>query len=289
MNHSFLFSRHIIRLALAFVFISGVLHAQDSLRKDSVMQSPTGISVSPSSIRLSIKPGTSETKTIRVSNSTNQVFKFKVSFNDFIMNDQGKPMQIKNGESKFGLSKWIVASPTFFELAPSSAQTISVTVDVPAGDTNSHAAWTIIMIDQITERQALTEPEGGNTIAMGIVPSFGFGVYLFQNPPDVKGNQVAITSFAFLKNDTVNQLNVGVRNIGDGIGFCKLQVELTSTSDGKNTSLPIRKFTILPGAVRTFSLQLPSNLTKGPYSAAALLDFGNQEVIEGAELEFKIE
>ena len=198
-------------------------------------------------------------------------------------------MRGKNGGSKFGLSRWVVASPSFFELAPSSAQNVAISIEVPSGDTNSHAAWTILMIDQITERQNFAENGGENTIAMGIIPSFVFGVYLYQNPPNVKGNKVEISSFTMSKNDSLNHINVGIRNKGDCIGFCKLQVELTSIEDGKDIKLPLRKFTILPNAVRNFSIQLPKDLPKKKYSAVALLDYGSQEVIDGAELEIKIE
>jgi hypothetical protein len=64
---------------------------------------------------------------------------------------------------------------------------------------------------------------------------------------------------------------------------------MVALANGKEIKLPVRKFTILPGAVRIFSFQIPSNLDKGVYSVVALLDYGSKDVIEGAELEVKVE
>ena len=144
-----------------------------------------GISVSPSSIILSIVPGKSEVKNVRVSNSTKNTFKFKISFTDFIMDANGKPIEVKADKSKYALSKWVVASPSFFELVGGQSIQINVRIDIPPTDSAAHACWTILIIDKVTERQAVPENSSATTIALGIIPSFAFGVYIYQNPPNV--------------------------------------------------------------------------------------------------------
>jgi hypothetical protein len=276
-------------ICCAIIIMADFLYAQDTLRKTPGSPVAEGISVSPSSMRFALKQGSAESRSIRVGNSTNQTFKFKITFTDFIMNDQGKPVQVVNGTNKFGLSKWIVAAPSFFEVGPNSAQNITVTVAIPSQDSVAHAAWTIIMIDQIKERESISAGDGTNTIALGIQPSFAFGVYVYQNPPNVQSNKVIISNANQTKSDSITLVNVTVKNTGDGIGFCTLQLEMVALANGKEIKLPVRKFTILPGAVRIFSFQIPSNLDKGVYSVVALLDYGSKDVIEGAELEVKVE
>ncbi|MCX6313054.1 MAG: hypothetical protein NT084_15650 [Bacteroidetes bacterium] len=280
-----------MKSVIVFVFVLNSLFsfAQVAAKKDSTVTGPEGISVSPSSLKLSIPPGKSETKNIRISNSTSKSFKFKVSFTDFMMDKNGKPIEEKGVKNKYCLSKWIVVSPSFFELSAGESKEISVRIDVPLNDSSAHAAWTILMLDQVAERQPAPENPNGTSIAMGLVPSFAFGVYIYQNPPNVITNKSEISKFVKIKGDSSEAFDVQVKNTGDGIGFCKLHIEVTSLTDGKEYKLPLKKFTILPGAIRTFDCPLPKGLVKGKYSAVAVLDYGSKEVIEGAEIEFSIE
>ena len=40
---------------------------------------------------------------------------------------------------------------------------------------------------------------------------------------------------------------------------------------------------------KDFNFDLPADIEKGPYSAMAVLDFGNKEELQTAELEFTVE
>ena len=251
-------------------------------------QTTTGISVSPSSLRFNAQPGAIATKQVKVTNDTKKPFKFQIGFSDFQMDANGSPMGIKAHQSKYALSKWITASPSFFELGPGENKTITVTIDVPNDDTANIAAWTIMMIDQSTERAPLDAKSNGKAIALGIVPSFGFGVYIYQNPPNVKSTSVEIQKFSFEENKGKRNLKMEVQNKGDGIGFCSSYVELTNTTTGKQERLPIRQYTILPAFHRTFLYTLPDKLTSGKYSAIGILDFGSKDQIEASEIEFTV-
>jgi len=58
---------------------------------------------------------------------------------------------------------------------------------------------------------------------------------------------------------------------------------------GAQRKLPVKQFTILPGFTRVFSFPLPEDLPKGKYSSVGVMDFGNKEHVEAAELEFTYE
>jgi hypothetical protein len=81
---------------------------------------------------------------------------------------------------------------------------------------------------------------------------------------------------------------MGVKNTGDGIGFCSSYVELTNKKTGKQERLPIRQYTILPGFHREFEYALPEKIAAGDYSAVGILDFGSKDAIEASELEFTV-
>ena len=298
-----------IVIALLTIIFPLVIIAQQKpaapVTEDKNEQS-SGISVTPSSIRFNAKPGATTSKQVKVTNDTKKPFKFQTGFSDFQMDRNGKPQGIKASESKYSLSKWISVSPSYFDLNPGESKTITVTIDVPNSDTANIAAWTILMIDQAIERAPLDANKGGKTISMGITPSFGFGVYIYQNPPNVKTTSVEIKNFVYNdgKNMKVNKsandkdakpaspkkgLTMEVFNTGDGIGFCSSYVELTNKATGKQERLPVRQYTILPGFKRDFVYPLPEKIEPGSYSAVGILDFGSKESIEAMELEFTIQ
>lgn len=245
-----------------------------------------GVSVSPSSIHLSIKPGTSVTKEIRVNNDTKRKYEFQVGFNDFEMGTNGKPVAIKPVNSKYALSKWTTVSPSYFVLEPGEDIKLKMIIAIPDEEDAYVAAWTIVTIDQLTERLPLDEGDHPNRLSMGVLNSFGFGVYLYQNPPNVTINKLDITNLSFSEKE--KRVNLSVKNSGDGISYCTSYLELTNLNTGEQKKLQSKKFTILPQYFRDFSYELGNDILPGKYSAVGVIDYGNKEELVAAELEFEI-
>ncbi|HNQ13562.1 MAG TPA: hypothetical protein PKM16_10180 [Bacteroidia bacterium] len=273
---------------LAAVLNFSAYAQSEKTETDGTEKKVSGISVSPSSLRFNTRPGSIQTQEVKVSNNTDEDFKFQIGFSDFMMNEFGKPGPVTPENSKYALSKWVAASPSFVELKAGESKKIIVTVNIPDREDAHISAWTILTIDQISERPPLTFGGSNNAIAMGIVPSFGFGVYVYQNPPNVKNNQVEITSFRHVPSEKKNTLILKMKNTGDGIGFCGTYVELTHLKTGKQKRLPVRQFTILPGFIREIGFDLPEDMPDGAYSAAGVLDFNSTEEIQAAEIEFTL-
>ncbi|NVO03076.1 MAG: hypothetical protein HXX09_10300 [Bacteroidetes bacterium] len=249
--------------------------------------SDMGVAVSPASMHLCVKPGTSVSKEITINNSTKKTRKFKIGFADFSMGKNGKPIN-SSKESKYSLSKWINIAPSYIELKPGEKGKVKLIIAIP--DTVNFSAWTIVTVDEVTERPKMDVSNGGNTIAMGVTPSIGFGVYIYQNPPNVKINSVEIQKFQVGKKDrdTTKYFVMDLKNIGDGIGYSAVYVEMTNLSNGKKVRTPSLKFTILPQFSRELFIKFPLNLTSGKYSAIGIVDFGSKDEINGQELEFTI-
>lgn len=249
-----------------------------------------GVSVSPSSFHLFIKPGTSVTKEIKVKNATKKLYKFNVGFNDFMMNSYGKPTMVKGDTAKYALSKYINLSPTYFELKPQQEIKIKMVISIPDAPEGYVSKWTIITIEQVADRPKIEEPTNPQSLALGIIPTFGFGVYVYQSPPNAKINKLEIQKFYFeTTKDNKKKLKFIVKNIGDGISYCKSYAEIVNLSTGEQQKLNPKMFTILPGAIREFDYELPATLKPGKYSAAGIIDFGSNEEILAAELELEIQ
>lgn len=248
-----------------------------------------GLSVSPSTLHFNLPSGSSKTMEVKVKNDTKKKYTFQASFSDFIMGTNGKPVGQKNGANKFGLSQWATISPSYFEMEPGETKKVTVSINVPAGSESNHAAWTVLMLDEVTQRPPMNVNGSTNTIALGIKPSVGFGVYVYQNPPDLSLEKIEIEQFSYKDTTDRRQLKMSATNAGDGIGFCTSYVELTNLATGLQEKLKVQKFTILPGFDRVFYYDLPKSLAPGKYSAVGVVDTNNPDQVTAAELEFNVD
>jgi hypothetical protein len=274
-------------LFVCFIFTSNTLDGQNKEKQNAPKS--LGVSVSPSHFHFTQEQGQIKTYDITVKNTTSTAKSFNVNVYDFDMNGKGKSSFLPPGEGKYSLSKWMNISPTFIELEPFKTKKVKVTVSVPSDDNGRKAAWSILMIEQEAPRSNLVNTKkDGNTVAFGIVPTFAFGIFAYQNPPNVLTNNIEFTEFQFLENDAVNKLLLEVQNKGDGIAYCTSYIDLTNLDTGEQQRLRVKNFTIVPDLTRDFIFNLPQTLQKGKYLAVGVLDYESSEEIQAAKLEFEI-
>lgn len=248
-----------------------------------------GVSVSPSHFHFKQKQGEVKTYDITIKNSTSTPKEFNINIYDFDMNGKGKSSFLPAGKGKFSLAKWVNLSPTFVQLKPFENKKVKVTVSVPSDDSGRKAAWSILMVEQQAPRSNLLNTQkDGNTIALGIVPTFAFGVFAYQNPPNVLVNKVEFTDFQLKDVITGKALYIEVQNQGDGIAYCTSYIDLTNLDTGDQQRLKVKNFTIVPELVRDFNFTLPENLPKGKYLAVGVLDYESSDEIQAARMEFEI-
>ena len=259
--------------------------------KTKEMDSVSGVAVSPSHVHLNLKPGEEKDVKITITNSTNKRNSFKISMVDFDMNQAGKSMFLPPDPNRpYSLSRWSSIAPTFIELGPGEKKKVSVKVSIPTTEEGNKAAWTIVMVEQQVPRERLDPSDnGGETVAFGVVPTFAFGVFVYQNPPTVDNNNVEITNFKFEKMDTLNSMNIQAKNAGDGIAYCVSYVDLTNITTGFQKRLLVKRFTIVPGLERVFKFVIPKDLPKGDYVAVGVIDYKNADEIKAAKTKFKID
>ncbi|MBK7684203.1 MAG: hypothetical protein IPJ26_17890 [Bacteroidetes bacterium] len=248
----------------------------------------TGLSVSPSTLHFNLSPGKSKSMEVKIKNDTKKKYIFQANFSDFVMGVNGKPIGQANGSQKFGLSSWASMTPSYFELEPGTTQKVVVTVNVPDGAESNHAAWTVLMLDEVNKRAPLNVNGTANTVALGITPSVGFGVYIYQNPTDHQLEKIEIENFVFNDSTQHRQLKLSASNLGEGIGFCTSYVEITNLESGEQYKLKAQKFTILPGFGRVFYYDLSNEMKPGKYSAVGVIDTNNPDQVTAAEIEFNI-
>jgi len=279
---------YIVILAIFMVNSAQKLSAQKSNQGKNPGKT-VGVSVSPSHFHFKQKQGEVKTYDITIKNSTSVPKEFNINIYDFDMNGKGKSSFLPAGKGKFSLAKWVNISPTFVQLKANENKKVKVTVSVPSDDSGRKAAWSILMVEQQAPRSNLINTQNdGNTIALGIVPTFAFGVFAYQNPPNVLVNKVEFTDFQLKDVKTGKALYIEVQNQGDGIAYCTSYIDLTNLDTGEQQRLKVKNFTIVPELIRDFNFTLPENLPKGKYLAVGVLDYESSDEIQAARMEFEI-
>lgn len=275
-------------LLFCFTLTYSIVFGQDAA--DTTIKD-VGVAVSPSHVNFNLKPGESKSYDVKITNETRITRTFNVSLKDYDVDKAGKTSFMEAGASKFGMVNWLTASPTFFELKPGQVQKVTLTLNVPDSGFSNRAAWSIMLIEEKKQRESLDNEGDDKKMSLGVIPSFGFGVYIYQNPPTVTNNKVEIKNFVMQQNaDTARRnIELTLSNIGDGIASCVAFVELTNQNTGKQQKLMVKRFTVLPGYSRNYLFALPEKLEKGKYSAVGVLDYGSKDIVEAAELEFTVQ
>ncbi len=262
-------------------------HVADTNNVDEPVDTK-GISVSPAHFHLNLKPGESKTYKIKMNNDSESKKEFKVNMYDFNMNGKGKSSFLPVGTGEFSLSKWMNVTPTFFELKPGEKKEISFTVAVPNDESGNRAAWSIIMIEQAEARTQLQPAQkGSGTVALGVVPTFAFGVFVYQNPPTVKTDNVEMIGFKMETEGKENTIYLQAENRGNGIAYCTSYIDMINNATGSKTRLTVKKFTIVPGLIRDFVFKLPA-MVPGEYTAIGILDYEGNEEIQAAKMQVTI-
>lgn len=278
-------------LLLTFVNTKAQTSPLKSTKEVSVTsaKSTVGVSVSPAHFHLEMKQGETETYSITVNNDTKSVKSFNVRMYDFNMNGKGKSSFLPSGEGEYSLSQWVNITPTFVELQPGEKKKIDFAVAIPYTEQGKKAAWSIIMIEQQEARTQLNPTnKSENTVALGVIPTFAFGVFVYQNPPNVDNNNVEFIDFQLKDDQEAPSIVIEAENKGDGIAYCTSYIDLTNINTGDQQRLTVKKFTILPGLIRDFDFPMPKELPKGEYIAVGVLDFENSEEIQAAKMEFTL-
>lgn len=270
------------------MLLTTITTVQSQTKKENKKGGSAGVSVSPSHFHFNMKPGETKNYFITLNNNTPKSKSFNLNIFDFNMNGKGKSSFLPAGEGEYSLSKWLNISPTFVELKPFEKKKVGFTVSIQNTAVGNKAAWSIIMVELQEERKKLNpKNKNDNTVALGVIPTYAFGIFAYQNPPTVEDNAVEMIDFFHEKKDS-DKISITAENKGDGISYCTSYIDLTNLTTGTQERLPVKKFTILPGLIRDFIFEIPKKFKKGKYLAVGVLDFENSEEIQAAKLEFEL-
>jgi P pilus assembly chaperone PapD len=248
------------------------------------------VSVSPSRLYYKEMPGGYKSQKIYVTNNGKKPETFQVLFHDFKSEgNRGKTQVVKEGEYEHGCSKWLTASPAFFEVAPGQTQTVEILLQVPNIPEANNSRWAVASIKLSKENTGMQD-KGSNVTGMQIIQTFQFLIHIFQSPPTVTFKQADVISFKDVSEPGAEEktLTMEVENSGDAILDCAPYLDVVNLNTGESRRIKGKGFTILPGGKRAVKFTLPKGLSKGKYNILGVVDYGSDADLAGAELNIEI-
>lgn len=240
------------------------------------------ISTSPTRINYKVSPGGSGRSSITVANNSTDKQGFQVTFGDFSASVSGKSQFSKQGTEDRSCASWLTATPAVFELEPGETQTVQVLIDVPADSAALIARWAVAYVQL---RAPENDGQGsGSGLKVQVNQSYRFGVYLFQTPPSATDSRGEIQGLNF-ENDV---FTINMKNAGETFLRCNSYIELTNLSTGQTKRITTRGFTMLPALSRNTAFKIPPDTPPGRYSVLAVMDYGNRDEVEAAEMEILV-
>lgn len=240
------------------------------------------ISTSPTRINFKVEPGASGRSRITVSNNSASRQGFQINFGDFSASVSGKSQFSDKGVESRSCADWLTATPAVFELEAGETQDVSLIMDVPSDSAALMARWAVAYV-------RLREPEvegrgTGDGLNVKVNQSYRFGVYIFQTPPSATESKGEISGLNFED----NLFTINMKNAGETFLRCNSYIELTNLSTGVTERITTRGFTMLPALSRNTVFKIPEETPAGRYSVLAVMDYGNREEVEAAEMEILI-
>ncbi len=242
-----------------------------------------GFEVAPVILNFSAEPGTSEKKTLTISNYFNQKKSFTLSAGDFSRNDKGDKVYYDAGKlGARSCSDWLTINPSYVEINPNESKEIVVTMTVPSGQNNTR--WSLIYVRAAKEQSTFNADK---SMSGGVVISPTIGIQVYQSPKSNRKYSAKISNLKEITKpgDKDRTLSVKVDNVGDKNLECKLFLLISNLEKATETKTKAIQIPMLPGGSQEAKLTLPNNLEKGTYSVAAILDYGGGTDMEGIQME----
>ena len=248
----------------------------------SLAQAFLGVSAIPPRLEISVEPGKSITKEIKVRNESSIEKIISTQVKDFVVvDDLGTPIQIEgtgDSSNRWAASSWIQVSATSLKLKPGETKTLMVTVIAPE-DALPGGHYAMILHSPQNET-ALSET--GSLIETNV----GTLVYV-TIPGDIK-ESASIKDFSaplFSEYGPVD-FKATVTNLSDIHITPVGQIAITNSLGFKTATLPLETVNIFPYTSREYHQTLNRKLMLGRFKAQFVAAYGTSGQLVNATLFF---
>lgn len=246
----------------------------------------TGISVSPPRLYFETDKGQSNTQKIVVTNaSTQNSLDLAISLGDWEYDTKGENMMYAAETLPTSCASWITLKKedSYFSLKPGERKEIEVTTTAPYTPQDTLNVHTAMLY--VTQMNPIDDTDNKGT---NIKVSVRSGIKLFHRYLGAKDRKLEIVNAVYQKEE--KNIVLSFENTGNIWADGKVFVDIVNPQTGSKTTLNTTVFYTMPGNTRDIKFLLPENLNKGvKYIATLLMDYGEENIIEMAELKFTYE
>ncbi|WP_118975100.1 fimbrial biogenesis chaperone [Taibaiella koreensis] len=240
-----------------------------------------GITASPT--RLYFKPGSRQEQKVMVTNpNKDKALEIGVSLNDWNYDSLGNNMSYDAGTLSISCAGNVKVLPgSYFTLAPGESKELSISVGGIVAGKSIPVRTAMLYLTQLNPGDGTAQ----NGAAIKVTVRMGIKIY-YTELADAKAD-MEITNFTTRKNgDKIEALKLYVDNTGTAWLNGTIHYDLLNKETGKKYQIPAQEFYSLPGDKRLFENALPQEIDKGRYTATAIVNFGANEELKLAELDF---
>lgn len=237
--------------------------------------------VSPVLMSFNANPGEIQSKSLNVINHSSKPQKYTFKLADYEVDKDGIKKSLPPGSGIRSLADWLTINPAFVDLNPNQSVAVDVLVTVPRDGFNTR--WGMIMVE-VSKEQTSFEADKNLATGVLVVPRI---VVLVKQTPQVNTNYRAIIQG--LKETTAaadkfRSFEAQVVNTGDNIIDAKVSLAAANMDTAEELKFEPVQVTVYPGSSRNVKLLLNTQLRKGSYALAAILDYGHRQPLEGTQL-----
>lgn len=242
-----------------------------------------GISLSPTRLFFSGKPGETASQIINFSNTSATAFTFNTRVQDFERDSLGMKVYYDGGSKANSNAKWISLSAGNIVIQPGERKAVTVSMTIP-NDANEQSHSMIFFTQSVEQK-----PKSSQGVALGMNILLEMGVQVYFTPPALATGELEFLSFTDLGNNEdgktkSRRLALKIHNTGAINKDAFVRIELTNKDTGEEIKIKPENIAMLPGATQSVILRLPADL-KGKFLVVAMLDAGESYDLKVAEKE----
>jgi hypothetical protein len=264
-------SRRFIQITLAALAVTLLPAALPALAADAPgSTSNSGLTVSPLTLEVTVKPGEQLRREVKVDNVTDRTLSLQAAPRNFIASGETGHPQITDENTPYSLASWVTITPVQFTLAPKSSTKVTYVINVPVNaEPGGH-------FGSITVKTVPSQESG----SVAIVQEVG-SLVLLRVPGDIK-ESADIESFkatpGFSEKGPID-LELRLKNTGNVHFRPNSTVTITNLFGHKVAELKYEQGNVLPQSVRRFDTTWRPAGLWGKYAATVTVVYGEHNQV----------
>ena len=250
----------------------------------NIASAQVGLSVSPPRVYYSLAEGESGTQNLLINNiSKDHPLDLAITFGDWEYDEYGNNVMFNPDSLDNSCASWLsLPEGTYLTLQPGESREVEVMMSVPSIVPSGDNVQTAILY--VTQMNPV---DGVDAQGAAIRINVRQGIKIYRRGLVANRRVLEITDMTF--NRESKNIVLAFNNNGniwtDGV----IKTTIFNRTTGKEVALNDTPFFTMPGNSRKVMIAPGDALDKGDYIATVILDYGDETILEAAELEFRHE